>query len=111
MKKWKCGVCGFIFDGGEAPEKCPKCGAPKAQFTELDEAAATLIERSRHSNCLHSQLIMLARKIEEVCNDGIKDELDPGCVDVFKKTRDMAWTMMKFAMTEQQLHTKKGKWG
>ncbi|MFA5688608.1 MAG: hypothetical protein WC959_05630 [Kiritimatiellales bacterium] len=111
MKKWKCGVCSFIYDGDDAPDQCPKCGAPKDQFTALDDNAVKLVERSRHSNCLHSDVISLARKIETVCNDGIKDELDPGCVDVFNKCRTMAWTMMKLAMTEQLAHMKKGKWG
>lgn len=111
MKKWRCEACGYIHDGESAPEKCPKCGAPKEQFTALDEAAAKLVERSRHSNVLHARLIDLARQIEAVCNDGIRDELDPGCVDVFTKSREMSWKMMKFSMAEQQGHMKKGKWG
>jgi len=111
MKKWRCEACGYIHDGDEAPAKCPKCGAPKEQFKQLDETAAKLVERSRHTNTLHARVIDLARQVEAVCNDGIKDELDPGCVDVFTKARKMAWDMMKLAMTEQQLHMKKGKWG
>ena len=111
MKKWKCGGCGYIHDGDEAPEQCPKCGAAKEQFTQLEEAAAKLVERSRHTNALHARLIDLARQIETVCNDGIKDELDPGCVDVFTKSRELSWKMMKLAMTEQEIHMKKGKWG
>jgi len=27
MKKWRCGVCGYVHDGDNPPEKCPKCGA------------------------------------------------------------------------------------
>jgi len=111
MKKWKCAACGYIHDGDDAPEKCPKCGAPAAQFTELDEAAASLIERSRNTNTLHAHVIDLARQLEAACNAGIKDELDPGCVDVFTKSREMAWKMMKLSMTEQQGHMGKGKWG
>ena len=111
MAKFKCGVCGFIHDGDSAPEKCVKCGAPQSQFVELDETAANLVERSRHSNVLHSKVISLAREIEEVCNDGISDELDPGCVSVFTKVREMAWTAMKLSMTEQAGHIAKGKWG
>ena len=35
MKKlFKCGVCGFVYEGEEAPDKCPKCGAPKEKFNE-----------------------------------------------------------------------------
>ena len=30
--EWKCGNCGFILKGSNAPEKCPVCGYPKAYF-------------------------------------------------------------------------------
>ncbi len=29
---WRCRNCGFIFEGTEAPEKCPACDHPKAYF-------------------------------------------------------------------------------
>ncbi|MCU6748670.1 MULTISPECIES: rubrerythrin [Lachnospiraceae] len=29
---WKCGNCGFIYEGEEAPEICPVCAHPKAYF-------------------------------------------------------------------------------
>lgn len=32
MEKWICKVCGYTHQGSEAPEICPKCGAPKSQF-------------------------------------------------------------------------------
>ncbi|MDP3129989.1 MAG: rubredoxin, partial [Bacillota bacterium] len=32
---WKCSVCGLVHEGPEAPEKCPKCGAPKEKFVAL----------------------------------------------------------------------------
>jgi rubrerythrin len=35
MKKWKCGVCGYIHQGDEPPDHCPICGAPKEKFIEL----------------------------------------------------------------------------
>jgi rubrerythrin len=35
MKKWKCGVCGYIHQGDEPPDFCPVCGAPKEKFIEL----------------------------------------------------------------------------
>lgn len=111
MKKWQCGGCGYISDGDEAPCKCPKCGAPKEQFAELDAAAAALVERSRHTNALHAKVVALGRKIECICGNGIEDALDPGCVDVFKKSQAMAYEMMKLSMTEMAGHMKKGKWG
>ena len=111
MKKWKCEVCGYIHDGDEVCASCPKCGAAAEKFTELDEKAAGLIERSRHTNALHAQLIDLARQIERVCEDGIRDALDPGCVDVFEKSLKASYIQMKLSMTEMQGHMNKGKWG
>ena len=111
MKKWKCGGCGFVYDGEAVPERCPKCGAPREKFQLLDENAAKLVERSRHSNALHARLVALTREIEAVCKDGIADNLDPGCVDVFQKSLAGAYLMMKLAMTEMAGHMGKGKWG
>ena len=34
MKKFVCTICGFIYEGETAPEKCPQCGAPKEKFIE-----------------------------------------------------------------------------
>lgn len=111
MKKWKCSVCGYIHDGDEVCAVCPKCGAPAQKFEALEPAKAELIERSRHTNALHAQLIDLARQVERVCEEGIRDNLDPGCVDVFQKSLKASYLMMKLSMTEMQAHMNKGKWG
>lgn len=108
--KYKC-VCGYIHDGDEAPARCPKCGAPAERFTRLDDAAANLVEQSRRTNMYHARLVSLAREIEGICKAGIEDNLDPGCVDVFKKTLAASYDMMKLSMTEMQGHAAKGKWG
>ncbi|MFW6146523.1 MAG: rubredoxin-like domain-containing protein [Planctomycetota bacterium] len=111
MKKFKCGGCGYIYDGDAAPETCPKCGAAREKFTELDPKAADLVERSRHSNTLHMRLVDLCRQIEFACKDGIDDALDPGCVDVFEKALARSYEIMKLSMTEMAIHMNKGKWG
>ena len=110
MKKWKC-VCGYIHDGDEAPQVCPKCGAGPDKFTLLEDSAAGLVERSRHTNALHCRLVNLARKLEQACNDGIEDNLDPACVKVFQRSLGHSYEIMKLAMTEIQGHIGKGKWG
>lgn len=109
-RKWKC-VCGYVHDGDTAPAVCPKCGAVSEKFTQLDEAAATLVERSRRTNMIHARVIDLARQIEKACREGIEDNLDGGCVDVFKKTQAASYDMMKLSMTELAGHMAKGKWG
>ncbi|WP_244833106.1 NADH peroxidase [Clostridium sp. BJN0001] len=37
MKKFVCTVCGYIYEGEKAPEKCPVCGAGADKFTEQKE--------------------------------------------------------------------------
>lgn len=36
-KGWKCRQCGFIFEGDNAPERCPTCGYPKAFFERMND--------------------------------------------------------------------------
>ena len=37
MKRWRCGVCGYVHTGDSPPEKCPNCGSPKERFGELTD--------------------------------------------------------------------------
>ena len=37
MKKFVCSVCGYVYEGAEAPEVCPICKAPKEKFIEQGE--------------------------------------------------------------------------
>ena len=34
MKKFVCSVCGYVYEGEAAPEKCPQCGVPASKFVE-----------------------------------------------------------------------------
>ncbi|MBQ9635385.1 MAG: NADH peroxidase [Acidaminococcaceae bacterium] len=34
MKKFVCSVCGYVYEGTEAPARCPQCGAPASKFVE-----------------------------------------------------------------------------
>ena len=38
--KWYCTVCGYVYEGPEAPEACPVCKAPKEKFKQMDEDAS-----------------------------------------------------------------------
>lgn len=37
MAKWKCTVCGYIYEGDTPPETCPVCKQPKEKFVKLEE--------------------------------------------------------------------------
>ena len=34
-KKFQCTVCGYVYEGDEAPEFCPQCKQPKSKFKEM----------------------------------------------------------------------------
>ena len=36
MKKWVCTVCGYVYEGENAPEKCPQCGGPASKVKEQE---------------------------------------------------------------------------
>ena len=37
MKKFVCSVCGYVYEGEAAPEKCPVCGVGADKFVEQKE--------------------------------------------------------------------------
>lgn len=42
MKKWRCVICGEIFEGEAAPNPCPVCGAPGSLMEEVPAGDAPL---------------------------------------------------------------------
>jgi Na+-transporting NADH:ubiquinone oxidoreductase subunit C len=39
MAKYKCKACGYIHEGNNAPDTCPKCNAPVSEFEEIKAEA------------------------------------------------------------------------
>ena len=44
MTKWVCCVCGYVYEGENAPEVCPVCKAPASKFKEMDTTMAWAAE-------------------------------------------------------------------
>ena len=44
MKKFVCSVCGYVYEGEQAPEFCPQCKAPREKFIEKKEGASFACE-------------------------------------------------------------------
>lgn len=111
MKKlFKCSVCGYIYEGDEAPERCPKCRVPKEKFVELTSEEADKIYQSDRTNDIHMEIINLADKIYRLSKEGININLDPTCVYAFEKAKNDAWTIKQIAKAELAAHMNKGKW-
>ncbi len=34
--KWVCSICGYVYEGEQAPEKCPVCKAPASKFVKQE---------------------------------------------------------------------------
>ncbi len=107
---FKCSVCGIILEGTEAPDICPKCGAPKDKFVQLSKEDADKVYASDRTNDIHMTMVKKLADIVALCEEGIKINLDPGCLTTFTKARDEAWTMKQRCKAEMATHMGKGKW-
>ena len=36
MAKWVCNVCGYVYEGEQAPDVCPVCKAPASKFSKQE---------------------------------------------------------------------------
>ena len=111
MKKlYRCSVCGYIHEGDNAPDKCPKCGLAIEKFEELSAEASEKIYRSNKTNAIHMEIITLAEKMIALSQAGIEDNLDAKCLSALTKTKDEAWVIKQRLKAELAGHMSLGKW-
>ena len=73
MKRWVCPVCGYVFTGDAAPEKCPQCGVPGSKFKAEEAASAGYA-------CEH---VIGDGKVEDAeVTQGLKDHFNGECCEV-----------------------------
>ncbi|MGB2696752.1 MAG: rubredoxin [Candidatus Zixiibacteriota bacterium] len=111
MKKFRCTVCGYIHEGNDLPDKCPRCGASKEKFEQIPEDKVKLIDRSRFTNGLHKKLFTILGEVEKIATSGMEDNLDPACVAIFTQAKQEAVLIRAFIRAELEVHMSKGKWG
>ncbi len=107
---WKCSVCGYTTEGEEAPDKCPKCGAPKEKFNQFSEEDAKKVYSSDRTNDIHMKIIELSMQIVKLADEGIEINLDPPCVAAFKNAKAECWVIKQRSKAEIAGHVGKGKW-
>ncbi len=111
MKKlFKCTICGYVYEGEQAPEVCPKCKQGADKFAELSAEEAQLIYTSDRTNDIHAEIIELAGRIAALCDEGIALNLDPKCVIAFSDDKNEAWVIKQRSKAELAGHVKLGKW-
>ena len=73
MKKFVCPVCGYVYEGAEAPEKCPQCGVPGSKFKE--EAASDMTWAAEHK-------VGIAEGVDQRIIDGLRANFQGECTEV-----------------------------
>jgi len=73
MKKFVCGICGYVHEGAEAPDKCPQCGAAKEKF--YAQAAGKLSWADEHR-------VGIAAGVDAEILDGLHANFTGECTEV-----------------------------
>lgn len=74
MKKWVCGICGYVHEGDTPPEKCPQCQAPAVKFNEQKESM-DLVWADEHR-------VGVAKGLDEEVIAGLKANFTGECTEV-----------------------------
>ena len=71
MKKWVCKVCGYIYEGPEAPVECPVCHAKNA----FEEVKGELKLAAEHKFGIYAETVKNNADISEEDKKYIFDQL------------------------------------
>ena len=72
MKKFVCTICGYVYEGETAPEKCPVCGAGADKF-KVQEGDMAWADEHR---------IGLAEDVDEEIIEGLRANFTGECTEV-----------------------------
>ncbi len=74
MKTFVCSVCGYVYEGDEAPAKCPQCGAAGSKFIEKTQAGER-VWADEHR-------IGVAKGLDAEVVQGLRDNFMGECTEV-----------------------------
>ena len=73
MAKWVCTVCGYVYEGDAAPEKCPQCGVSADKFNKQEEGELTWAAE---------HVVGVAQGVDEEILQGLRDNFNGECSEV-----------------------------
>ncbi len=73
MKKFVCSVCGYVYEGEKAPEKCPVCGAPSDKFVEKKDDEMTFADEHK---------VGVAKGVDKEVLEGLRSNFTGECSEV-----------------------------
>ncbi len=72
MKKFVCQVCGYVFEGPEAPQQCPQCKAPQSKFKEMGGETVYAAEH----------IVGSAKGVDKEIIEGLNQNFNGECCEV-----------------------------
>ena len=72
MAKYVCSVCGYTVEG-EAPEKCPICGAVREVFTKMEDG---------EKKYTTEHVVGVAKDVDPIILEGLKANFAGECTEV-----------------------------
>ncbi len=72
MKKFVCTVCGYVYEGEEAPEFCPVCKAPKAKF----------VEQAGEMSWAAEHVVGIGKDVDPEIVQGLRENFNGECSEV-----------------------------
>ena len=72
MAKFICTVCGYVYEGDAAPEKCPQCGVPASKFKKQEGEMSWAAEH----------VLGIAKGVDEEILQGLRDNFNRECSEV-----------------------------
>ena len=73
MAKFVCTVCGYVYEGDTAPEKCPQCGVGADKFKKVE--SGSLEWAAEH-------VVGVAQGVDEEIVQGLRDNFNGECSEV-----------------------------
>ena len=73
MAKWVCSICGYVYEGEEAPEKCPQCKAPAEKFAKQENEELTWAAE---------HVVGIAKGVDPEIVEGLRANFEGECSEV-----------------------------
>ncbi len=73
MRKFVCGVCGYVNEGDSAPDKCPQCGAAGSKFRAQETGGLEWVD---------GHVIGVAKDVDAEVIEGLRANFTGECTEV-----------------------------
>ena len=70
--KWVCSICGYVYEGEQAPEQCPVCKAPASKFVKQEGELTWAAEH----------VVGVAKDAPEDIKQGLRENFNGECSEV-----------------------------